>query len=137
MKIDVLNVIEKCKLDPKEVAKQLFPDNKYPKLALNRVLSGDSFLDSEQISKLAMLAGVSVTQLYTSGWKTQNKKNTIIFTNDSYRVELNTETWVSKIFDKESMFHESVLSSKFIPISEYLAKVKSIINKHNKNGKIN
>lgn len=137
MRIDIESIIEKCGLNSKEVAVHLFPDNKYPKLALNRVISGESFLDSEQLSKLAMMADLSVSQLYKSGWKTSSKKNKIILTNEDFTIELDTVSWISKIFHKKSLFHESVVCSEFIPISTYLKEIRTLINKYNKNVKNN
>jgi hypothetical protein len=63
--IDVKEIIEKHQLDAKEVAQQLFPGNKYPKLALNRVMAGSAQLDANQMSKLALLIGVQVSDLYS------------------------------------------------------------------------
>jgi len=134
--IDVEQVIEKSGLSTKEVAKQLFPGNKYPKLALNRVISGEAFLDSNQISKLATLVGVSVSTLYTSGWKFESKKDLVVFSNESFRAELNTKTWITKIFDNDSLFHESVIHSHTIQLSEYIKKINLIIN-NKQNGKTN
>ena len=52
--IDLKEIIEKRKLDAKDVAQQLFPGIKYPKLALNRIIAGEAVLDANQISKLAL-----------------------------------------------------------------------------------
>lgn len=132
--IDLSGIISKQKLDPKEVAKQLFPENKYPKLALNRVLAGEAVLDANQISKLALLTGLSMDQLYSENdWKATSKAGIITFQNGGYKAELNTETWVTKIFQNDSLFHESIITSKTIPVSEYLNELNSIINKNQSN----
>jgi len=52
-KIDLKKIIENAGLDIKETAQHLFPNNKYAKLALDRVIKGDAFLDTNQISKLS------------------------------------------------------------------------------------
>lgn len=128
--IDLNKIIESQELDPKEVAQQLFPGNKYPKLALNRVISGEAVLDANQISKLALMTGLSIDQLYSGNdWKMRSKAGIFYFQNGEYKAELNSETWVTKIFHNDSLFHESVITSGVTPVSEYIDKLNSIINK--------
>lgn len=130
-KIDLMAVMDKYKLDKKDLAVALFPSNKYASVALTRVLNGINLLDSEQLSKLASMAGVSVDSLYTDRqWEqTSNKSGEIIFTKDDFRAVLNTDTWITKLYAKETLKHEEVLSSKTVPLSEYLEKLNEIINK--------
>lgn len=128
--VKVKEVISQKNLDMKEVAQQLFPKNKYPRLALNRVMAGDAVLDADQISKLALMAGVQISDLYTGNWKAKSRKGVHVFTNDEYTAELNTETWITKIFHKDSMIHEAVIHSGTTPLSDYLNELDSIINKY-------
>ena len=128
--IDVNGIISEQKLDLEEVAQQLFPGNKYPKLALKRVLAGEAVLDANQISKLSLMTGLSIDQLYSeNGWKSTSKSGVIIFQNGDYKAELSTKTWVTKIFHKGSLFHESVITPGATPVSEYIKKLDSIIDK--------
>jgi hypothetical protein len=127
--IDVKKVIDSAGLDFKEVAAQLFPKNKYPDLALNRVIKGVNALDADQISKLALMANVPISDLFSGGeWKAVSKGKTHIFSNGDYKVELDTETWISRIFHKGSLFHESVIHSGSTPLSEYLENIDVLIN---------
>lgn len=132
--IDLNRIIEEIELDAKEIAQQLFPGNKYPKLALNRVIAGEAVLDANQISKLALLTGLSIDQLYSgNGWKLISKAGIITFTNGGYKAELNTETWVTKVFHNDSLFHESIITPGATPISEYLKELNSLISKNQSN----
>lgn len=132
--IDLNGIISKQELDPKEVAQQLFPGNKYPKLALNRVLAGEAVLDANQISKLSLMTGLSIDQLYSeNGWKSTSKAGIIAFQNGEYKAELSTETWVTKIFHNGSLFHESIITPGATPVSEYLNELNSIIIKNQSN----
>lgn len=132
--IDLKEIIEKRKLDAKDVAQQLFPGIKYPKLALNRILAGEAVLDANQISKLALMTGMSMDDLYSGAeWKMKSKSNLITFTNDDFKAELNTETWITKIFHNGSLFHESIIHSGSTPISNYINELNSIINKQQSN----
>lgn len=127
--IKVKEIIETRGLDIKEVARQLFPKNKYPDLALNRVIKGKSVLDADQISKLALMAGLQLSELFSGGnWKATARKGVHVFTNDEFRAELDSETWITKVFHKDSMFHESIIHSGSTPVSEYLSQLDIIIN---------
>jgi len=129
--IKLKEVIESRGLDIKEVARQLFPKNKYPDLALNRVIKGKNVLDADQISKLALMANMELSELFSGeNWKASNKTGIHVFTNGEFRAELNSCTWVTKIFHKDSMFHESILHSGSTPVSEYLVQLDLIINNY-------
>ena len=130
--VKVKEVIEQKGLDVRDVAQQLFPKNKFPQLALNRVMRGEAVLDADQISKLASLAGVSIAELYSGNWKATTKDGVHVFTNGEFRAELDTKTWVTKVFHNSSMFHESIIHSGSTPISEYLQELDSIISKYKK-----
>ncbi len=128
--IKVKLIIEQSGLDPAIVAKHLFPTNKYPKLALNRIIEGHAFLDSSQMHKLAAMTNMTVSELYGGEWKQTSKEDIITFTTGTYRAELNTKTWLTKIFDSNSLFHEAILHSGATALSEYLNELNSIIINH-------
>ena len=54
----------------------------------------------------------------------------LILGNGDYRAELNAETWTTKLFHKHSLFHEFIIHSSSISISEYIGKVETEISKH-------
>ena len=127
--IDIKKVIDSAGLDFKEVATQLFPKNKYPDLALNRVIKGVNVLDADQISKLALMANVPISGLFSGEeWKAVSKGKIHVFSNGDYKVELDPETWISRIFHNGSLFHESVIHSGSTPLSEYLENIDILIN---------
>ena len=130
-KIDLQQLIEIYNLDKKEIAETLFPGAKYPTLALNRIISGEALLDSDQVSKLALFIGVPIEKLYSgTKWAGKHNGNTHTFTNGEYKAELNTETWTTKLFHNDSLFHEEILHSGSTPLSEYLSKLDELILKH-------
>ena len=136
-KINIPFIIESKGLEVEEVANQLFPKNKHSRLALNRVIAGDSSLNEEQISKLALLAGVPISALFSGDeWKASYSDNIHTFTNSDYRAELDTTTWITRLFHNNSMIHEQVIHSKNITLSDYLELLNSEINKINTNAKV-
>lgn len=130
--INVKEITETRGLDIKEVARQLFPKNKYPDLALNRVMKGKNVLDADQISKLALLSGLTISELFSGdAWKSgPNKENCMTFVNGEYTAELNTTNWTTKVFHNETMFHEEVITPGSLPVSEYLSQLDLIINNY-------
>lgn len=128
--IRLKEILDASGLDMTEVAKHLFPTNKYPKLALDRIIDGKAFLDSHQLSKLASMTGMTVSELYGGQWKQTSKGDTITFTSDTYKAELNTKTWIIKIFDNDSLFHESLIVSGSTVLSELIGKLNLIIINH-------
>ena len=127
--INVKEIIKTRGLDIKEVARQLFPQNKYPNLALGRVIKGKNVLNADQISKLALMAGLQLSELFSGeNWKATASKGVHVFTNGEFRAELDSETWITRIFCKDSMFHESIIHSGSTPVSEYLSQLDIIIN---------
>lgn len=132
--IDVDGIIKGAGLEVTYVAKQLFPTNKLPMPALQRVIDGAGLLDSNQLSKLAVMVGCTESELYTvAGWKAKTIRGPQnVFTKGDYVAELCTSTNLTKIYHKGSMFHESVLHNGGIALSEYIIILNNIINKHQK-----
>lgn len=132
-RIDIYKFIDDHGLERKEVENLLFPTAKHPYYALNRIARGEGLLDSEQLYKLAELAGVSVSALYDhKKWK--QRKNvegkTLVFENGEYKAILNRETWITKIFQKDAMFHESVVTPATTTLTEYFSELDRIVEEH-------
>jgi hypothetical protein len=126
--VNVKQIIADKKLDANEIAKQLFPGNKFPRLALNRVMSGGAYLDSMQLSKLAHIIGVSIDSLYNRGsWKPSHKNRQVIFTNGRYKAILDVDTSITRIYDNDSLIHDSVIHTGATPLNEYLELINKII----------
>ena len=128
--IDLDRIIKTKKLNKKELAQRLFPGNKYAPLALNRVIKGDGFLDSNQIVLLSELTGIKIGNLYSGNeWDLKKDKGLTVFTSGNFRAELDTKTWVTKVFDNDSLFHESVIHSGSTPLSAYLTQLTQIVGR--------
>ena len=133
-RINIYKFIDDHGLDRREVETLLFPNAKHPYYALNRVAKGEGLLDSEQLYKLAEMAGVSVSDLYEhKKWKNKvvPQGNTVVFENGDYKAILDRDTWITKLFQKESMFHESVITSGATTMGDYLDQLDRIIDEHN------
>jgi hypothetical protein len=129
-KLNLQKIIDQNGLDPKEVAKQMFPENKYPEMALKRVLKGEALLNSDQISKLSLLTNISISELYGLNWKASKKGDTLTLVSGDYKALLDTNSWTTRIFDSESLFHESIIHSGIMPLSKYLHAISEIVANH-------
>ena len=129
--IDLNQLIEDkdLDLDKGEIAVQLFPDNKYPKLALDRVLRNESALDANQISKLSAITGVSVEDLFSGGWKCSTTEDTWEFTKGDYKAVYKIKTKNTSIYRGGSLAHEFIIHSSTIPLSDYIRELKTQIEK--------
>ena len=127
-------IIEQYKLEPKSLAAQLFPENAYPMPALKRVIEGEALLNTDQISKLSHLTGIPIYDLFTGEkWKGVAPKDAEVMTleNGEFKASLNRKTWVTKLYHKNSIFHESVImDGDSVPMSVYLSELDKIILNH-------
>ena len=127
--IEIDKLITKLDLDPNVVADMVFPGIKHPRLALNRVMAGKAVLNADQISRLSMYTGVPIAELFAGGaWKMKGREKTLSFTAGKYRAELDTETWVTKIYHNETVFHETILQPGSTPLSSFLASIEEVIS---------
>lgn len=124
-------IIEKNQLDQEKLALELFPNNKFPKLALKRVLDGKSFLDTNQLTILANIVNVSVYDLFNNDvWSKQIKNNKLILRKNTYTVEFDLTTYICNIFAKDKLIaSETIIFEKNIKLSDFLESInKTIIN---------
>jgi hypothetical protein len=135
-KINIASVLADSELSKKEIAAQLFPGNKYPALALNRVASGEALLDADQISKLSLLVGKPIEVLYSgSDWVSEPSKDGLTITNGDFKAVYFARTGATMIFDKGSLYHETIISSPAITLKEYINIINSEILKSKQNEK--
>ena len=130
MTINLRELIEQRGLKTREVAEFLYPDNKFPRVALQRVLDGKALLNSEQVSRLAAWLGVSTDSLYKGGWSSEFEGETCILTNGNYRAELSIRTGETKVFHLGALFHEIILHDPAISLSQYVELLNAIIKNH-------
>lgn len=133
-RIDITAICKVKELDLSQVAAQLFPKNKHPRLALNRVIAGDSALDENQISKFSLMTGISIGNLFSGNeWRHASKESIHVFTSTEFRAELDTTNWTTRLFHNESMFHEHILHNGSITLTSYLELLNSEIIKFTAN----
>ena len=135
-KIDIEKLIETYKLDERKISLLLYPTNKFPEQALKRQIKGESLLDEIQISRLSHFLGISVDKLFTGiDWTYENEGEKINFEAmlGGYTAELNTRTWITKVFKRDSLIHESVIHNGMVTLSDYIKMLNKIIKNNKEN----
>lgn len=133
--IELSKIVEEFKLDTDTLAKILFPDNKFPKSALDRILKDQTKLDSDQIAILADYLAINVQDLYSfRNWRGGTFKNNVLtLTRGKFKANFNIETFKTTLLFNTEVIDEIVLSSKSISLYEYVEmldkKISEYINK--------
>lgn len=117
---NITKVIELYKLDVNEVAEALFPNVRYKKLALDRVLKGEAYINTEQLQALAKLTGVLISDLFNvDNWKGSAEDGCLTFLKGDYKAKLNYNgAWLSLYKNneliKQEMFTPNMTLDEFI-----------------------
>ena len=128
--IELQKIIQDHQLDVRVLAKELFPSHQHPNMALTRIIQGKGVLDANQISLLSEITGQSINSLFNqSEWVAQSREGIVHFSSGDFRAELDVEKKTSKVFHKDSIFHETILHTTSIPLSEYLKEVSESVLK--------
>ena len=128
--IDIEKIIKEGGLDPIEVAGRLFPGNKFPTLALNRIKRKKAVLDENQILELSRILNVPPSDLFEDkDWGRKTVGGVHVFTKGSFKAVLNMQSWVTRISREGSFLYEFVLVHKACTVTEYTDKLNSIISK--------
>lgn len=115
------------------VGQKLFPRNRYPYLAIKRVMDGKAVLDADQISLLSQITGVPIGLLFEGGnWRGSQKGDIITFTSDKYTAELDVRNWETRVYENGTLFHEVLIHGGGITLSAYLKHLTNIVINKNK-----
>lgn len=126
--IDLQSIIDIHGVDKNEIAPLLFPNIKFPNLALNRILAREAKLDSEQIAKLALFLDVSANDLYAERWKSiKINKNVASFSYKDFEAKLDLSTMFTRVFHKKTLYSETTLHSRSISLAEFFKYLDSLI----------
>lgn len=121
--IDLELLIKDSAMSDTFIAKRLFPQNKFPSLALKRVISKEAELSESQITELTRLFGVSYEQLFKKTWSAISNKGIITFKRNGYEVILETNTGLSTVYSENKVIFEKHLYNMSIPIRGYIKKL--------------
>ncbi len=106
--------------DKTEIAKCLFPENQHPRAALERVLKGESFLNTQQLKWLASYLGVPVAGLFNGGWAMLSENGTLTFVKDSYKVYVNYNGSFIEVTKNNETVNRVILNIKAMSLCEFI-----------------
>jgi len=133
--LDLKRIMLTANLKASYIGAHLFPDNKEPRQAVQRVARGEAFLNSEQIAKLADLLNVPIGLLFDdASWCMSvkaDRRNIINFRTYDYFAELNTETMETTLSRNDVLMFEKVIThNRGITLTDYLAQLTDLIIKY-------
>lgn len=127
---DLKQIIERYNLNTEDVAKVLFPHVRYQKLALDRVLRNDTYLNTEQLQALAKLAGVLVSDLFTiDDWKGSFENKCLTFKRGTYTVKLNYNGVSLSIYKETKLVYQELVLEN-MSMTDFISYIDNIIIYH-------
>ena len=126
---DLSSIIKEYNLDIAQVASVLYPDVKYPKLAINRAIRGEVSISVEQLENLAKFLGVLPSQLFTLGsWKDATKNGLLSFKKGEWLVTLSYNNTYLTVYKNNKVVYNSVFSIGEMPIKEFIEYIDNLIS---------
>ena len=127
---DINGVIKDFNLDKDEIAKVLFPDAKYPKLAFNRIVKGEASLSVEQLEILASHLGIMPASLLTmNSWRDATEDGFLTFEKGPFKVKLNYNGAFLSVY-KDNKLVEQMITGASMSIDKFIELIDDLISKH-------
>lgn len=128
---NINGVIEYYKLNTEDVAKVLFPNIKYPKLAFERITKGEASLDITQVERLASYIGVLITDLFfMDTWKTSAEDGCLTLSKGQYKAKLNYNGVYLSIYKDNTLIKQAISNVPDMTIREFGNFLDNIIKNY-------
>jgi len=129
--IDVKNLIESAGLTVDYAAKKLFPGNKYPGVAMNRVLLGQTELDASQIAALAEILNVDYNHIFRPFWHgSMPRPGIYVFVKGNCRAVLDVEANRTNIYVGDNNIADYIHKGSLV-VKDYLKNIDTLIESNN------
>ena len=110
------------------LAVELFPDAKYPRHALRRILKEESELSTTQVQRLANYIGISVGDLFNeSEWKGKTEDGVLTFTKGEYKVKLAYQGVFLSLYKNNELVDQKIADVPAMTIREFLKYIDKLI----------
>lgn len=127
-KFDINEIIKHYKLNTDEVAEVLFPNVRYKQSAFKRILTGEAFLDTNQLQKLADLAGVLISDLFLHDeWKGSREDGCMIFVKGNYKAKLNYNGVYLTLYEGSEVINQELTAANSITINSFINHINNLI----------
>ena len=132
--INVNKIIEHYNLDKDKVAEALFPNNRYKKIALDRILTGKAVIDANQINALSDMIGVLPQELYMiNNWRGEFEDKSIILKQNEYTAKLNHNGAFLSLYKNNDLVYQEINASN-ISLNDLIIYLDNLIKKLQNNG---
>jgi len=123
------------------LARELFPDYRYPKHKLKYAAKAKQGLSSEQIASLVSFTGLPETELRLlsatpleptttrNGWSWKPEADKSVFHKSPYRVDYHSLTNTAYLYKDAELISDCVLVAQTITLKQFLANMESLITK--------
>lgn len=126
---NINQVIERYKLDIDDVANALFPHVRYKKQALNRVLKGETNIDTDQLQSLAELAGVFPHDLFAiNKWIGKSEDGCLTFIKNDFKIKLNYNNVYLSLYKNNELVHQEITMPN-VELTEFLTYITNLTKK--------
>lgn len=130
--INLSLLIKELNLDQELIAKLLFPSNLHPKLALSRILKGETEMNESQLLSLSSHTGMSIDDLFVrSAWKMESKDYMLIFTFKDSVAKLDTRNFLLTIQVENNTVLEQVILKPQQTVKEFISFLNNKIQENN------
>ena len=134
--IDVNKIIEHYNLDKDKVAEALFPNNRYKKIALDRILTGKAVIDANQINALSNMIGILPQELYMiSDWKGTFENKCIVLKQNEYTAKINHNGAFLSLYKNDDLIYQEI-NALNISLDNLINHLDNLIKKLQNNGTI-
>lgn len=128
---DINEIIRYYQLDTESLAPVLFPTVKYPKLALDRVLKGQTNLDISQVELLAEHIGVLVSDLFSiNKWKGSTEGTYLTLIKGDYKVKLNYKGVFISVYKNNALIFQEISDVPGMTMNEFTNHIDNIIKSY-------
>lgn len=136
LQINIKELIKRYDLSAEALAKVLFPDVKYPKLAFARLQKGETTLDITQLSALATYIGVPAAELLSEDfWKGGIEDNCLVFLRGEYKAKLNYNGAFLSLYRNNELLSQEICGAPNMSIPKFIKYLDTTI-KNLENGSI-
>lgn len=127
---DINKIISLYNLDVDQLAQVLFPDVKYPKIALGRILKGEADMSISRLEKLAAYIGVKPSDLFLiDTWKDASENGYLMFKKGPFKAKVNYHGAFITLY-KDGELVEQVIPGSDMTVQDFVKFLDNLISKY-------
>lgn len=135
--MDLDKIAQAAGLPIATIARELFPEHRFPMHAVKYLSKGKKGLSAQQIEILEAATGLSVAEMNeisrlpnapkADGWAFKPQVGKSVFTRNQYRIDYYPATNVAYVYKAGALLSDHILVAQTIPLRTFLEDMDSII----------